>query len=110
LRDALLTNVDAALNVVNFVRSSDHAGLLHLSTCYVAGTRDGRVTEKLRMNYTPAGMPNFDAEQEWQSLRDLVLKAEEKAETAEIGEELRRQALQKGELPLFGKEGRGEIL
>ena len=27
--------------------------LLHLSTCYVAGERDGRVSEKLSPNYTP---------------------------------------------------------
>ena len=45
LRDALATNVDAAMNVTEFVRKSDHAGLLHLSTCYVAGARDGRVGE-----------------------------------------------------------------
>jgi long-chain acyl-CoA synthetase len=95
LRDALLTNVDAAVNVVNFVRNSDHAGLLHLSTCYVAGTRDGRVTEKVRLNHTPAGLAGFDAELEWQSLREFVQRAEEKAETAEIGEELRQQALRK---------------
>src|SRR5579863_1177208 len=48
LRDALLTNVDAAMNVVEFVRQSDHAALLHLSTCYVAGTKDGRVNERIR--------------------------------------------------------------
>src|SRR5262249_26775654 len=34
LRDALTTNTDAPLNLLEFVRSSDHAGLLHLSTCY----------------------------------------------------------------------------
>ena len=45
LRDALATNVDAAVYVTEFVRQSDHAGLLHLSTCYVAGARDGRVGE-----------------------------------------------------------------
>ena len=45
LRDALATNVDAAMYVTEFVRQSDHAGLLHLSTCYVAGARDGRVGE-----------------------------------------------------------------
>ncbi len=45
LRDALATNVEAAVNVTEFVRQSDHAGLLHLSTCYVAGARDGRVGE-----------------------------------------------------------------
>jgi len=95
LRDALATNVDAAIKVVDFVRSCDHAGLLHLSTCYVAGTRDGRVTEKLRPNYTPVGVAGFDAEREWQSLRELVSKAEARSETAEVGEELRLQALQK---------------
>jgi thioester reductase-like protein len=95
LRDALATNVDAAINVVNFVRASDHAGLLHLSTCYVAGTSDGRVSEKLRPNYTPVGAAGFDAEREWRGLRELISKAEVKAESAEVGEELRLQALQK---------------
>ena len=95
LRDALLTNVDAAVNVVNFVRTTDHGGLLHLSTCYVAGTRDGRVGEISRPNYTPAGVADFDAEQEWRSLHQLAARAEEKAESAEVTEDLRRRALQK---------------
>jgi thioester reductase-like protein len=95
LRDALLTNVDAALSVVEFVRKSDHAGLLHLSTCYVAGTRDGRVGETLRPNYTPAGVANFDADTEWRSLHELVRQAAVKAESAEVTEELRQQAVQK---------------
>ena len=95
LRDALLTNVDAAVNVVNFVRKSSHAGLLHLSTCYVAGTRDGRVAERVRPNYTPAGVADFDAEREWQSLRNFIRETEQKSESAEIIQELRRQALQK---------------
>jgi thioester reductase-like protein len=95
LRDALLTNVDAAINVVHFARSCDHVGLLHLSTCYVAGARDGRVTERVRMNYTPAGVPDFDAEREWHALREQIQQAEARAETAEVGEELRRQAVEK---------------
>jgi thioester reductase-like protein len=95
LRDALLTNVDAAVSIVEFVRQSDHAGLLHLSTCYVAGTRDGRVSETLRPNYTPARVPNFDADVEWRSLHEFVRRAAQKAESAEVTEELRRQALQR---------------
>jgi thioester reductase-like protein len=95
LRDALLTNVDAAVSIVEFVRKSDHAGLLHLSTCYVAGTRDGRVGETLRPNYTPAGVANFDADREWRSLHELVKRGAEKVESAEVTEELRRQALHK---------------
>ncbi len=95
LRDALLTNVDAAVSIVEFVRRSDHAGLLHLSTCYVAGARDGRVGETLRPNYTPAGVANFDADAEWRSLHELVTRVTEQAESSEVTAELRQQALQK---------------
>jgi len=93
--DALTTNVDAAMHILDFVRKSDHAGLLHLSTCYVAGARDGRVGERLRPNYTPAGEKDFDAEKEWRSLHEFVTNAEQMAEGAEVTEELRQQALEK---------------
>src|SRR5437660_3762041 len=95
LRDALTTNVDAVINVVDFVRKSDHASLLHLSTCYVAGARDGRVSERLRPNYTPATVPDFVAEREWLSLHEFVEQAVKKAKSSEVTEELRRQALEK---------------
>ena len=93
LRDALATNVDAALNILEFVRASNHAGLLHLSTCYVAGTRDGRVAERLRPDYTPIDLPDFDAEREWKSLHEFVKLAEAKAAGAEVTDELRKQAM-----------------
>jgi len=95
LRDALSTNVDAAVNILDFVRKSDHAALLHLSTCYVAGARDGRVSERVRPNYTPAGILNFDAEQEWHALHEMIRLVEQKAESPEVMEELRQQALSK---------------
>jgi thioester reductase-like protein len=95
LRDALATNTDAAVNILDFVRTSDHAGLLHLSTCYVAGEQDGRVAEKLTPNYTPRGLAGFDAEQEWRSLHELVKQAEERAESEEVTSELRMQARSK---------------
>jgi thioester reductase-like protein len=95
LRDALSTNVDAVANVLEFIRQSDHSGLLHLSTCYVAGAKDGRVTETVRPDYTPAGQPNFDAERESQALHRLVEETEARAEGSEVTEELRHQALGK---------------
>ncbi len=95
LRDALNTNVDAAVNILDFVRKSDHAGLLHLSTCYVAGARDGRVGERLRANYNPLGVADFDAEREWHSLHEFIRNAEEKAEGEEVTAELRQQAVGK---------------
>ena len=92
LRDALATNTDAAVNVLEFVRGSDHAGLLHLSTCYVAGEQDGRVTERLIPNYNPRGLADFDAEQEWRSLHQVIRQAEERAESEEVTSGLRIQA------------------
>jgi thioester reductase-like protein len=92
LRDALTTNTDAAVNILEFVRASDHCGLLHLSTCYVAGEQDGRVSEKLIPNYNPRGLAAFDAEQEWRSLHELVKRAEERAESQEVTSGLRMQA------------------
>jgi alcohol-forming fatty acyl-CoA reductase len=93
LRDALFSNVESAANLVEFLRESDHAALLHLSTCYVVGGRDGRVHEELRPNYTPKPVPGFDAEREWQALRELVRKVEDRAHSPELEAALRRQAL-----------------
>jgi thioester reductase-like protein/phosphoserine phosphatase len=95
LRDALATNTDAAVNILDFVRSADHSGLLHLSTCYVAGEQDGRVSEKLTPNYNPRGLADFDAEQEWRSLQEFVKQAEVQAESEEVTAGLRMQAQSK---------------
>jgi long-chain acyl-CoA synthetase len=95
LRDALATNVDAAVHAVEFIRSCGHAGLLHLSTCYVAGQSNGRVSETLRANFTPLGIADYDAEREWRSLHAFVESAEAMAEGPEVTEELRSQALGK---------------
>ena len=99
LRDALAVNVDSTYHLIEFIRGSDHAALLHLSTCYVAGQRDGRVSERVRPNYTPAGVAgvdtNFDAEKEWYRLHDLVESAEARVEGPEVTEELKKQALGK---------------
>ena len=92
LRDALATNTDAAVNILEFARSSDHAGLLHLSTCYVAGEQDGRVSERLVPNYNPRGIAAFDAEKEWQALHELINQAEAQSESQEVTAGLRMQA------------------
>ena len=92
LRDALVTNTDAAVNVLEFVRGSDHAGLVHLSTCYVAGEQDGRVDEQLIPNYNPRGLADFDAETEWRSLHKVIREAEQRAESEEVTSGLRMQA------------------
>ncbi len=95
LRDALAANVDSAYHLIEFIRGSDHAALLHLSTCYVAGRRDGRVSEQVSPNYTPAGVADFDAEKEWYRLHELVESAEARVEGPEVTEELKKRALNK---------------
>lgn len=92
LRDALATNTDAAVNILEFVRGSDHAGLVHLSTCYVAGEQDGRVSEKIIPNHNPRCLEGFDAEQEWRSLQELIRQGEAQAESEEVTSSLRLQA------------------
>ena len=96
LRDAVSSNVESVEHLVNFIRASDHAALMHLSTCYVVGMRDGRVREELQDNYTPAGVKNFDAEREIASLRETILRIEERSESPELARALRRQALGRG--------------
>ncbi|HET6142029.1 MAG TPA: SDR family oxidoreductase [Candidatus Acidoferrales bacterium] len=95
LREALASNVAPVLHLIDFLRESDHAALMHLSTCYVVGGKDGRVGEEVQPNYTPLGVPDFDAEREWHSLLELVAHAEARAESPEITAALRRQALGK---------------
>ena len=92
LRDALAVNVDSTHHLIEFIRGSDHAALLHLSTCYVAGQRDGRVGERVRLNYTPSHLKDFDAEKEWHRLHELVKSAEARVEGPEVTEELKKQA------------------
>ncbi len=95
LRDALSINVDGTANVMEFVRKSAHGALLHLSTCYVAGQRDGRVSERLKADYTPAGEPGFDAEREYASLHEMVAAAEAMVEGEVVTAELTQQVLGK---------------
>jgi len=93
LRDAISSNIESTLHLVEYQRRCDHAALMHLSTCYVVGMRDGRVIEELQTNYNPANHKEFDAEKEIASLREMVQRIEERSETADVTKALRRQAL-----------------
>jgi len=95
LRDALQGNVEPAIQLIEFLRESDHAALLHLSTCYVAGARDGRVAEELEPDFTPLHVTDFDAEHEWEQLQEVIHNAEARSESAELRPALERLALGK---------------
>ncbi len=92
VRDALSMNVHATYHVLDFLKQCAHGSLLHLSTAYVVGQRDGRVLEDLPRNYTPKNVPGFDAVAEWHSLEALVKNTEARAESPEVIEELRKAA------------------
>lgn len=96
LRQALSINVEGTLHLLNFQRACDHAAVLHLSTCYVVGHRDGRIPETLTPNYTPKNVPSFDAEQEYESLQAIARAIEERSETDEVTATIRRQLQAKG--------------
>ena len=103
LRDALEGNVDSVPHLLEFLRESDHAALLHLSTCYVVGFRDGRIPEILTPDYIPRGrIHGWDAENEVHSLRQVMAEIEAYSETPEITEQFRQQALDKGAKDLHG--------
>ncbi|HFE45992.1 MAG TPA: NAD-dependent epimerase/dehydratase family protein [Nannocystis exedens] len=91
LRDALTTNVDGTIRVADFVEACDRAALLHISTCYVAGTRDGRNDEVLIPNYTPNGEP-FDAAAELAAARERIAEIAAEFETVEKDSEIDREA------------------
>jgi long-chain acyl-CoA synthetase len=64
LRKSLGANVDTTVRVADFVERCDHAGLLHISTCYVSGKRYGEIPETLEPNFAPEPPPNFSARTE----------------------------------------------
>src|SRR5580700_8564418 len=96
LREAMASNVDSTLYLLDFLRKCERTGLMHLSTCYVVGMRDGRVDEELHDNYNPAGDPDFNADREIESLREMIRRVEERSESPELTKALRRQALGRG--------------
>jgi long-chain acyl-CoA synthetase len=95
LRQALAINVDGTINLLDFLHQCNHAALLHLSTCYVVGFRDGRIAETLTPHYTPKGVADFDAESEYETLHRMAREIEAKSESEEISDQLRQQVLSK---------------
>lgn len=95
LRDALSVNVDGTIHVLDFLRKCAHASLLHLSTCFVAGKRDGRIAEELIPNYTPRGVKDFDAERQRLALHERIEKVEATSESRYMTKIFRREAMAK---------------
>lgn len=96
LRQALSINVGGTLHLLKFLRQCARAAMLHLSTTYVVGFRDGRIPETITPNYTPHETTDFDADREYKYLQQLVQTIEARAVSEEITAQLRQQVLNKG--------------
>ncbi len=89
LRRALSANVDAAFFLAAFVKRCARASLLHVSTCYVAGTRQGFIEEREHPHETPLGAA-FDGEQEREDARRAVERVFVEQQSEEVRERLQR--------------------
>jgi thioester reductase-like protein len=91
LRDALASNVDGALHVADFTMACEHAALLHVSTCYVAGQRDGVIPEECRDGLTPNDEP-IEAAAELEKAQKIIesvnLENESEKTTSTLREEV----------------------
>jgi long-chain acyl-CoA synthetase len=94
LRTAVGSNVDGAVNVAEFVEACDHAAMLHVSTCYVAGKREGRVPEVIVRDQTPNGT-KFDVTEEYTHLEELMAKTVADNDAPETVQKLREDVLER---------------
>lgn len=78
LRDALAVNVEGMIHLLDFVRGSRRSALLHVSTCFVAGAREGRVREELTPFETPSGAA-LHPEEERERLHRAIGKLADRA-------------------------------
>lgn len=66
LTEAFNINVQGAINVADFVQKCTSKKLVHISTCYVAGTRQGNIEEKVFTDCSPNNKPlSIDDELQW---------------------------------------------
>jgi long-chain acyl-CoA synthetase len=106
IRDALASNVEGALHVADFVERCDRAALLHVSTCYVAGSRDGFIPETLLTDVTPNGTP-IDAARESVRIEEIVADVEAENESTQTEQSLRTDVMKRlGERGYEPKETR----
>ncbi len=102
LNDALENNVDGTLSAGAFAASAKHCGYVQVSTCFVAGNREGRIHETVTPNYSPL-RPGFDVEKEYVELKQLVKDIHEdcmgERSLAQLREELTKSVVEKGHDP-----------
>jgi long-chain acyl-CoA synthetase len=102
LHEGLETNLEGTIHAAEFASKAKDAGFVQVSTCFVAGNREGRILEQATPNYAPSGKP-FDVEAEYQHLKQLVVQVHEEcssdAAIAELRQEVSESIQAKGHDP-----------
>ncbi|MEM9453195.1 MAG: SDR family oxidoreductase [Myxococcota bacterium] len=93
LRDAYETNVLGAVHVADFVERCKRTRLIHVSTCYVAGQRDGFIPERV-LPHTPGGEP-MDAKAELAKLQEIMAQTEADNASPEVDAQLHRDVIKR---------------
>lgn len=93
LRDAMNTNVLGGVHVADFVERCAKAKLVHVSTCYVAGQRDGFIPEIVQP-LTPSG-DELNASAELARMEQIVADTLEENESAEVHDKLHRDVMKR---------------
>ncbi|MGH7863671.1 MAG: SDR family oxidoreductase, partial [Candidatus Binataceae bacterium] len=105
LEKSVSSNATAVKNVIEFCRTHG-ASLLHVSTCYVAGSADGhRYEDEIPENWCPNGRKNFNCERE---IRDALAAAARI--DAESREQLRQAEIRNELEESGGVEGRDHVV
>jgi nucleoside-diphosphate-sugar epimerase len=89
LSDAFLINVQGTVHVADFVQKCKNKKLVHISTCYVAGTRQGNIEEKVVTDRSPNDKPlNIEFELQW--INSNIDKTTKKLESQEQIDQLQK--------------------
>jgi nucleoside-diphosphate-sugar epimerase len=113
LSDALANNLEGTIHAAEFAeranggsrapgRASTGCAFLQVSTCFVAGNREGRILEEATPNYAPT-REGFDVEAEYHHLKQLVQQVHEETcgeeALAALRQELIQSVIEKGHDP-----------
>lgn len=102
LPEALSTNVEGTIHAAEFAAKAKGARFVQVSTCFVAGNREGRILEQAIPEYAPNGKP-YDVEREYAHLKALAQQIHEDTSSpralAALREELVESVQKKGHDP-----------
>ena len=97
LNEAVETNLEGTIHAAEFASQAKDAGFVQVSTCFVAGNREGRIAEEVIPNYAPSAYgagtngasATFDVEAEYLHLKQLVAQVYEDTSSERAIAELR---------------------